>query len=63
MCENTVTNSDIHVAEGVDNVKKNEVDSDNDPVLVASEEEREEEGRSKGGDVNEVFLEVLDEGG
>ena len=63
MSKGPVTYTNIHVSKGVDDIKHDEVKSNNGPVLVSCKEEREEKGWSKGGNANEVLLKVLYERG
>ena len=55
MSENPVTDSDVHVDVDIANAAKDEVGSDDDLMLVTPDEEREEEGRTEGGDINKRF--------
>lgn len=62
MGECPVAEANVHVSECVDNVEEYKVGSDDHPVLSAPEEEGEEKGGTKCGNVDEMFLEVLYKG-
>jgi len=59
MCKCPMSNTDVRVPEGVDKVEANQVCPNDCPMLVTTSEEWHKKGGSKSGDVNEVFLKVL----
>ena len=55
--------TDVGVSKGVDHVKEDEISSDDDPMLVSTQEIWEKKCWTECSNVDEMFLEILHEGG
>ena len=57
-----VSDDDVGVAVSVDDIEADQVRHDHEPVVVSEDKVWEEESWAKGGNVDEMFVEVLDDG-